>query len=145
MKDNKDLIIKIATLVVFAITFIIGGVIKGNSNTEDTTEDIQIQDTDQKEDNTVKNYVEYFFRTDDLLESHFDKHGIEMGFSNAKEYEKAACDVINNPDSLYKTEEEDGDHVYYLEATNEFVVLSTDGYIRTYFNPSDGIDYFNRQ
>ena len=31
------------------------------------------------------------------------------------------------------------------EETNEFVVVSTDGYIRTYFNPSDGIDYFNRQ
>ena len=28
---------------------------------------------------------------------------------------------------------------------NEFVVLSRDGYIRTYFYPSDGIEYFERQ
>ena len=41
--------------------------------------------------------------------------------------------------------EEDGDYIYYLESTNEFVVVSTDGYIRTYFKPTDGIDYFNRQ
>ena len=37
------------------------------------------------------------------------------------------------------------DNVYYLESTNEFVIVSTDGYIRTYFKPNDGIDYFNRQ
>ena len=33
----------------------------------------------------------------------------------------------------------------YLEASNELVILSTDGYIRTYFRPEDGIEYFNRQ
>lgn len=53
--------------------------------------------------------------------------------------------VVLNADSLHKLEEEDGDDVYYLEKTNEFVIVSTDGYIRTYFYPSDGIDYFNRQ
>ena len=42
-------------------------------------------------------------------------------------------------------EKEDGDDVYYIQDTNEFVVVSTDGYIRTYFNPDDGIDYYNRQ
>ena len=47
--------------------------------------------------------------------------------------------------ALSKTEKEDGDNVYYVEESNEFVVISQDGYIRTYFNPSAGIDYFNRQ
>ena len=32
-----------------------------------------------------------------------------------------------------------------IESTNEFVILSTDGYIRTYFRPSSGIKYFNKQ
>ncbi len=68
-----------------------------------------------------------------------------MGFDSAKAYEAAANQVIQNPDVLHKLEAEDGDDVYYLEATNEFVVVSTDGYIRTYFNPDSGIDYFNRQ
>ena len=68
-----------------------------------------------------------------------------MGFDSPEEYEKAASDVINNDDALFKTEKEDGDFVYYVEATNEFVVLSTDGYIRTYFWPDAGKQYFDRQ
>lgn len=94
-------------------------------------------------------YVEYHFRNEKLLNQHFEKHGGEFsdyfGYETAEEYEKGASDVINNPDALYKTEAEDGDGVYYLESTNEFVILSTDGYIRTYFLPSSGINYFNRQ
>ena len=87
----------------------------------------------------------YTFRSEKLLLSHYEKHGLEMGFDSAKAYEAAANQVIQNPDVLHKLEAEDGDDVYYLEATNEFVVVSTDGYIRTYFNPDSGIDYFNRQ
>ena len=68
-----------------------------------------------------------------------------MGFSSAKEYEKAASKVVTNKEALHKIEEEDGDDVYYIESTNEFVVVSKDGYLRTYFYPSDGLDYFNRQ
>ena len=68
-----------------------------------------------------------------------------MGFDSKEDYEKAASLVVNNKDALHKTEEEDGDDVYYVESTNEFVVVSTDGFIRTYFNPNGGIDYFNRQ
>ena len=89
--------------------------------------------------------IEYRFRSKKLLNEHYEKHGVDMGFENAKDYEKAASAVVNNPDALHKTEKEDGDDVYYLKATNEFVIVSPDGYIRTYFNPRDGIDYFNRQ
>jgi len=81
-----------------------------------------------------------------LLNEHYEKHGKEMGFTSAAEYEKAAAKVVADSDALHKTEKEDGDDVYYLEATNEFVIVSKDtGYIRTYFKPDDGIDYFNRQ
>ena len=69
----------------------------------------------------------------------------DMGFVSSEEYEMAASDVVNNPKSLHKTEKEDGDDVYYKEDTNEFVVVSTDGYIRTYFNPDSGKKYFDRQ
>lgn len=92
---------------------------------------------------------EYHFRRKSDLTSHFDKHGKEFrgdfNYKTAADYEKGASDVINNPDALYKTEKEDGDHVYYIEETNEFVVLSRDGYIRTYFRPTRGIDYFHDQ
>lgn len=89
--------------------------------------------------------TEYKFRNKNLLNQHYEKHGRDMGFKSAEEYEKAAAAVPNNPAALHKTEKEDGDDVYYIESTNEFVVVSTDGYIRTYFNPDRGIDYFNKQ
>lgn len=85
------------------------------------------------------------FRNKNLLNQHYEKHGKDMGFSSAEEYEKAAAQVPYTPGVLHKIEAEDGDDVYYIESTNEFVVVSKDGYLRTYFNPDRGIDYFNRQ
>ena len=94
-------------------------------------------------------YVEYHFRSRKLLNEHFEKHGAEFkddfDYKSAKDYEKGASDVVNNPEALHKTEAEDGDGVYYIEATNEFVILSTDGYIRTYFRPNGGKSYYDRQ
>lgn len=101
------------------------------------------------DDFSSETYVEYYFRTEQQLNQHFTKHGGEFkgdfDYETAEEYEAGASDVINNPDALHKTEAEDGDGVYYIEGTNEFVVLSTDGYIRTYFRPNAGIEYYNRQ
>ena len=113
-------------------------------------EDITVEATEEYIEATFdNNYIEYYFRTENQLEQHFQKHGYEFegdfDYETAEDYEIGASDVINNPNALYKTEAEDGDGVYYLEGTNEFVVLSKDGYIRTYFRPSAGIDYFNRQ
>lgn len=85
------------------------------------------------------------FRNKNLLDQHYEKHGKDMGFSSAAEYEKAAAAVPTNPAALHKIEKEDGDDVYYIEATNEFVVVSTDGYIRTYFLPDSGKRYFDKQ
>ena len=90
-------------------------------------------------------YVNYTFRNIKYLNEHFEKHGIEMGFSSAAEYQQAASDVVNNSNALHKLEAEDGDDVYYLEATNEFVIVSKDGYLRTYFLPNAGKAYFDRQ
>jgi pyocin large subunit-like protein len=89
--------------------------------------------------------VQYAFRTDSQWESHYQKHGIEMGFADKEAYLEAANRVVNNKASLHKEEAEDGDDVYYLEETNEFVIVSTDGYIRTYFYPSAGKAYYDRQ
>lgn len=87
----------------------------------------------------------YQFRNDKYLSQHFEKHGSEFGYVTKEEYLAGANKVISSKDALHKTEAEDGDDVYYLEASNEFVIVSADGYIRTYFKPSGGIDYYNRQ
>ena len=88
---------------------------------------------------------DFTFRNDKLLNDHFTKHNEDFGYSTTEEYVQGANRVISDPNSLHKLEAEDGDDVYYLEETNEFVVVSTDGYIRTYFKPSRGIDYYNKQ
>ena len=83
------------------------------------------------------------FRDAERLESHFQKHGAEMGYGSASDYLAGANAVISNPDALHKTQSEDGDDVYFLESTGEFVVVSQKGYIRTYYLATK--DYFNRQ
>ena len=89
--------------------------------------------------------ITYTFRNDAYLAEHFEKHGEDFDYSTKEEYLAGANHVVASDDALHKLESEDGDDVYYLEASNEFVIVSTDGYIRTYFRPKDGIAYYNRQ
>ncbi len=94
-----------------------------------------------------KEYVSYTFRTKKQFDGHFEKHGKEFGGITQEEYLKKANDLINNDSDtiLHKTEAEDGDYIFYDTVNNEILFLSADGYIRTYFKPSSGIDYYNRQ
>ena len=133
---------KILSAICTLLIFVTGIVVYLNVSPEG--EDGGENDTQTEYDNQ-ENYETYEFRSEDLLDQHFDKHGDEFDYDSVDEYVQGANRVINDPNSLFKIEEEDGDYIYYLESTNEFVVVSTDGYIRTYFKPTDGIDYFNRQ
>lgn len=113
----------------------------------DVIDDVLSEDTtsSQVEDDEKIDVLTYYFRNDKLKNDHYTKHGKDMGFANADEYEAAASEVVNNEAVLHKIEAEDGDDVYYLEETNEFVVISTDGYLRTYFCPDRGKAYFDKQ
>ncbi len=95
-------------------------------------------------ENSTSSYV-YQFKTQDYLEEHFEKHGAEFGYSSAEDYVEGANRVISLSAALHKLEREDGDDIYYLEITNELVIVSTQGYIRTYFKPEDGKSYYDRQ
>ncbi len=120
--------------------------VDAQEETEAEVDEVTVEDESGVEEEVNQDYnVTYEFRKQQYLDEHFEKHGSEFEYETAEEYLAGANRVINDPNSLYKTEAEDGDHIYYLESTNEFVVVSTDGYIRTYFRPSAGIDYFNRQ
>ena len=85
------------------------------------------------------------FRNDNLWEEHFMKHGGEFGYSTKEEYLEGANEVVASASSKHKKEAEDGDDIYYDTENNEIVFVSEDGYIRTYFKPTDGINYYNRQ
>lgn len=89
------------------------------------------------------------FRTEQKLEEHFQKHVIEQqefGDISVEDYLYFAQElmtVVEGEDTL--TKEIDGETLYYDAETNEFGVLSSDGYIKTFFKPSDGQAYFDRQ
>ncbi len=126
----------LAAIIIFALFFFFDIDVSQFINlTQVTTPSIE-QDTVQG--------VTYQFKNTTYLEDHFAKHKKEFDYVTAEQYLQGANDVINNPNALHKIEEEDGDDVYYVEATNELVIVSTEGYIRTYFKPSAGIEYFNR-
>ena len=133
-KNNIKLIIFVIALALFTVLW------QDSKNTGQVAEKAPVS----TDDTSSKSYVEYTFANEDLLQDHYEKHGKGMGFESAEEYEKAASDVINNPAALHKTEAEDGDDVYYLESSNELVILSIYGKIRTYFLPDDGKAYFDR-
>lgn len=85
------------------------------------------------------------FRSDEYKLEHFEKHSDEFGYETPEQYVKGANKVITSDEALHKVEKTDGDSIYYLRATNEFVIVSDDGYIRTYFKPKNGIEYYNNK
>ena len=145
-KNKISIIISVLFVAIFIIYRLIG---PGEEYTHDGAGDAveYSQETEQSIEvsKEIADRAQYTFRNEKLLLEHFEKHGEDMGFDSPEESEKAASKVVNNPEVLHKIEAEDGDDIYYLEETNEFVVVSTDGYIRTYFKPDAGKSYFDRQ
>lgn len=81
--------------------------------------------------------------------NHFYFHADEFGFTLITEYSQAAKDFANregdNTISFTANEEKHGSIYKYDKDTNEFIIISRDGKIVTYFPPKDGIEYFYRQ
>lgn len=134
--DRKNLWTAVAAVLILLAVVILGfrmGFLPG-------------QDGGAAQEQTVQTVTyTYNFRRAEYLQEHFEKHGAEFGYATAEEYLAGANRVIASADVLHKLEAEDGDDVYYLEATNEFVIVSTDGFLRTYFKPEDGKTYYDRQ
>jgi len=150
-KKNSKLYYLIAIIaLLFGGTGVVGTVTGTETTVPQQDVTVIVEEQIQAESQVIQEeqYVQeitYSFRNEKLLNDHYEKHGKEMGFDSAHSYEAAANEVINHPDTLHRIEEEDGDDVYYLEENNGFVIVSIDGYIRTFFYPDDGLDYFNRQ
>ena len=160
-QDTKKRILNAAIrlAVILVIAFLIGHFLRQN-NSQETTSDSQpaqsqenTSDSDiiaadgtslEEADDNTKETI-YTFRNRYLRDEHFQKHGNEFDYASAEEYEAGASAVVNNSAALHKKEADDNDDIYYLEKTNEFVIISTDGYIRTYFKPRSGIKYYNKQ
>lgn len=144
----------IAYIVVINIDFDITGNVSDEYETVESVQaeyeaeesiSVEYETVSAAETESEESEYEYTFRNRQLLEEHYEKHGRYMKFKSPETYLKGANRVINDKDTLHAVEAEDGDDVFYLERTNEFVVVSADGFIRTYFCPEDGIEYFHRQ
>lgn len=140
-RKNRKVVLQSVPKPIFfflvVLAFLLISYVRGN---------LQSSDTANQQATTPSNVQEaVLFRSVELLNSHYEKHGREMGYASAEEYLAGANAAINNSTALHKTQKEDGDDVYYVETTNDLVIVSTDGYIRTYFRPDDGVRYYERQ
>lgn len=98
-------------------------------------------------DTTAAPTVEYHtFRNKKLYDDHYKKHGAEFGNITQQEYlDKANELIIDKSESILHKYSDDNDYLYFNTENNYFLVLSEDGYIRTFFIPSSGIKYWERQ
>ncbi len=89
------------------------------------------------------------FRNKDRFEEHYQKHVInqaEFGDITKEEYLALAQELVDTPGSQVLTKNnDDGDTLFYDPDTNSFAVVSGDGYLRTFFKPSAGQKYFDKQ
>lgn len=149
MNSGKNQLMKICLILVGVMLLLMGLLYlltRGLGEEEGATETgTTVSAGTEAESSETKTEITYWFRTKAQRDQHYEKHGKEMGFASAEDYLRAANEVVKDPSSLHKIEKEDGDDVYYREADNAFVIVSTDGYIRTFFYPSGGKSYYDRQ
>ncbi|HAP33609.1 MAG: hypothetical protein K6F97_10630 [Lachnospiraceae bacterium] len=70
----------------------------------------------------------------------------EFGDITKEEYLALAQELVDTPGSQVLTKNnDDGDTLFYDPDTNSFAVVSGDGYLRTFFKPSAGQKYFDKQ
>lgn len=120
-----------------------------SDNTETTTAaetDISEETTAEPDSADDEESVWYTFRNKARYDEHYEKHGAEFGNITKEEYLQKANDLINSrSDRVLHKYSDDGDYMYFDQDTGYFLVLSADGYIRTFFIPTAGIKYWNRQ
>jgi pyocin large subunit-like protein len=89
---------------------------------------------------------QYKFANDDLLEQHYNKHVInqkEFGNITKNQYLQQAQNVTKNYN--YSGVRSNGDTLFYNSTTNEFVITIPNEVIRTYFKPTEGLQYYLRE
>ncbi len=93
------------------------------------------------------------FRTSRKRARHFQDHGSDFGALNEADYESKAGAFLTNPlntNTLEGIRPRDNATIRYNTVTEEYGIISSDGYIRTYYKPDptlhglpSNLDYFN--
>jgi pyocin large subunit-like protein len=87
------------------------------------------------------------FRSKFLLDEHFEKHGREFGAITAEQYLHLAQQLRDaHPGrDILQLRRPDGGFSKFDRKHGYFGAYDSDGEIRTFFVPTDGVRYFERQ
>lgn len=87
------------------------------------------------------------FASEQIFQKHYNKHAKEFGKISAQEYLERANVFADTPlsDDVVQLVRSDGSISKYCFSTNEFVVVTSDGKIRTYFKPATKEAYWDEE
>lgn len=81
------------------------------------------------------------------LTKHFDDHGESMSSDSKESYKQHAIRFANTIDknNCESFVDKNGSTYKYNKKTNEFAIISKNGYVVTYYKPSGGYKYYKNQ
>lgn len=81
------------------------------------------------------------------LQDHFERHGAQVGATSVEEYAAKAVKFANNVDrkNCITMKAWNGTTYKYNKKTNEFAIITKKGIVITYYKPTEGKEYFNKQ
>ena len=91
--------------------------------------------------------IEVRFETPEKMQKHYDKHIDKYGNISISEYIALAHELVNaqDTDDIERIVRSDESTAIYRFSTNDFLVITKDGYIRTFFKPDDGEAYWREE
>ena len=91
--------------------------------------------------------IEVRFETPENMQKHYDKHIDKYGNISISEYIALANELVNakDTDDIERIVRSDESTAIYRFSTNDFLVITKDGYIRTFFKPDDGEAYWREE
>ena len=95
----------------------------------------------------VKTSSSLQFVSEQLFQKHYDKHLSEFGEISKERYLEKANALADAPlsEDIVQLVRSDGSIAKYCYSTNEFVVVTADGNIRTYFKPETKEAYWDEE
>ena len=91
--------------------------------------------------------IEVRFETPEKMQKHYDKHIDKYGNISISEYIALANELVNakDTDDIERIVRSDESTAIYRFSTNDFLVITKDGYIQTFFKPDDGEAYWREE
>lgn len=81
------------------------------------------------------------------LYDHYRRHGSQVGCTSKESYAAHAVSFANTVDrkNCVSFIDKNGSTYKYNKATNTLAIITRDGYVVTYFKPTDGYEYYKAE